>query len=576
MEDDTDCIRKQPRPSPGRIDTVVEFFASESDEMDDEDSSHDTPLPSLLGPACVRAPEKPVSPTRTGATGGKSIAIELKVSTDQNGGRGVVETNSSEPQENFFKGPVSLLTKADLMNMIQEGVRLGISEVAKNNQIKVLKKTHTRPLNATQSSSSSGQTPAGGKTMKYILHQYKPKNFQVMRKLSDVTTESFLESICDHELQGGFTEASGKSGSLFWYSSDGKYIMKSISPEESHLLQQISSAYTRYMATHPHSLICRILGMYKIETTVAMPSILRGSKQASRVRANVVLTTRFVIMKNVFPPSPPRNMDKFDLKGTTEDRYVKRVTGNEVLKDINFQNRWISLPENIADCLNRVIEDDSEFLLRHGIMDYSFIVAIAPARTLEAARQLLGESEGLTVETVVKGGDDLGLNIKQKLNAQFVKAAESVQKLFNPPRTITHGTGSRAASRGGSAHESEDEQSPEEEPPTAIETQRRQSQRPIIPSVFCGFRDGVVGVDENGESPVIYYFGIIDMLQQYTVKKKAANLIKRCTIGCCHEIDTVAPAYYRARFVRYLQSKVQFADSARIDAVVNAVQKNSS
>jgi len=569
MQDDFD-IRKPPRSSPARIDTVVEFFASESDEMDDEDSSRNTPIPSLLGPACVRAPEKPTSPNRGGSVSSKAIAIELKVSTRQNGERDVVEANSGEPQDNFFKGPATLMTKGDLMNMIQEGVRLGISEAAKSNQIKVLRKIHTRPQNGTQSSSSSGQIPAQGKTMKYILHQYRPKNFHIMRKLSDVTTESFLESICDHELIGGFTEASGKSGSLFWYSSDRKYIMKSISPEESQLLQKISSTYTRYMATHPHSLICRILGMYKIETTVAMPSILRGSSKASRVRSNAVLTTRFVIMKNVFPVNPPPQMDKFDLKGTTEDRFVKRVTGNEVLKDINFQDRWISLPDNLADCLNRVIEEDSEFLLRNGIMDYSFIVAVAPTRTPEAARQLLGESEGLAVETVVKNGDDTPKNIKQKLNAQFMKAAESVQKLFNP-KTSPHASGSRP----GSAHDSEDERDAPEEPRTALELTRRQSQRTLIPSVFCDFHDGVVGLDEKGESPVIYYFGIIDMLQQYTVKKKAAHLLKRCTIGFCHEIDTVAPAYYRARFVRYLQGKVQSVDFARIGAVANTIQNSS-
>jgi hypothetical protein len=564
MDSDVNEIRKQSRPSPGRINTVVEFLASESDEMDDEDSSRNTPLPSMLGTACVRAPEKPVSPTRPTNAPAKAIAIELKVTTNQSGERGVIETNAGEPQEGFFSGPVSLLTKADLMNMIQEGVRLGISDVAKNNRIKVLRKTHTSTNAATASSSSSAVQPSG-KTMKYILHQYKPKSFQILRKLCDISTESFISSICNQELIGGFTEASGKSGSIFWYSSDRKYIMKSITPQESHLLQQICSSYTRYIGTHPHTLLCRILGMYKIETTVAMPSLLRGPTRASRVRSNAVLTTRFVIMKNIFSSSPPSGMDKFDLKGTTEDRYVRRVTGNEVLKDINFQNRWISLPDSLSDCLTRVIEEDSEFLLRHGIMDYSFIVGVSTAKTGEAAQQLCNEAEGYAVETVVKGGSEVPLNMKEKLNAQLARAAISMQKLFKPPR-----------SRGGSVHDSDDERDPEDEPPTAIELRKRASARAVIRSVFTSFNEGVVGIDEKGESPVIYYFGIIDILQQYTAKKKAAHLIKRCTIGCCHEIDTVAPSYYRSRFVRYLQGKVQSVDSARLEAVAASARLSNS
>jgi hypothetical protein len=561
--------RKVPR-SPARINTVVEYYASESEDMDDDDSSRHTPIPSMLGAACTSVPEKPISPGRNGSIASKTIAIELKVGTREDGARGVVEANSAEPQQDFLKGPVSLLTKADLMNMIQEGVRLGISETAKSNKIKVLKKIHftaNERLPAVSSEAAVSREPR--KTMKYILHQYKAKNLEVLRKLSGITTEQFIDAVCNHELMGGFTEASGKSGSIFWYSSDRKYIMKSISQEESRLLQKISSQYTRYMATHPHTLLCRILGMFKIETTVAMPSLLRGSKRASRVRSNAVLTTRFVIMKNIFSECPSSGMDKFDLKGTTEDRFVRRVTGNEVLKDINFQNRWITLPVHLADCLNSVIEEDSEFLLRYGIMDYSIIVGILPADNEEGRQYLLDQVGGVTVETVVdEANEDKPLNIKEKLNVQFSKAAESVQKLFNPKGNV------RAGSRPSSAAQSDDEeQDPADEPPTALTRRNKTPNRRIITSVFNSFKDGVIGLDEKGESPVIYYVGIIDILQQYTVKKKAAHFIKRCTIGCCHEIDTVAPSYYHARFVRYMQGKIQAIDPAIYESFTNRNQE---
>merc|ERR1712216_359968 len=62
--------------------------------------------------------------------------------------------------------------------------------------------------------------------------------------------------------------------------------------------------------------------------------------------------------------------------------------------------------------------------------------------------------------------------------------------------------------------------------------------------------------------PVIYSLGIVDILQQWTLKKKAAHVIKKVSIGCCHEIDTEPPNYYRGRFARKLQALVGAIESS--------------
>lgn len=92
---------------------------------------------------------------------------------------------------------------------------------------------------------------------------------------------------------------------------------------------------------------------------------------------------------------------------------------------------------------------------------------------------------------------------------------------------------------------------------------------------------------------MVYYVGIIDILQQYTFKKRAARLMKKYTIGwatrlaslsgahfpCClrcfHEIDTEPPEYYRNRFVKYLDEKfvpLSDADLSKKHAEVPEVQ----
>lgn len=570
--------KRQPKQSPVRITTVIDYDVNENGELDDDDDdrSNVTPIVQVRAGGCFAAPEQPTSPNRQ-ATSLNRIAIEIKVSQKSGSSGGVIEVNPGRANAEFLTGSGEMLTKSDFMHMIQEGVRIGVSNTANSNRMKTLKKVHAGEASPVPvSASSSNQQVLQKKTMKYILNQYKPKNFQNIRKLSGISTEEFIQSICDSELIGGFTESSGKSGSLFWYSSDKKYIMKSISVEESALLNRICSSYLRYVGTHPHSLLCKFFGMFKIVTTVAAPSYIRGNKRPSRIRSGQVQTTRFVIMNNVFYSADDGGdrVEKFDLKGTTEDRFVKQVSGNEVMKDINFQNRWVSIPENLADCLTRVVQEDCEFLARHGIMDYSLIIGVKRSNK-QATFEHLSEPYSGTVET------DTGIR-KSTLQEKLKKAAHSVQKLLSPSTSslwMISSSASRAehhTSRLPSIHENnrEDFSGPAE--PTSGNSpsvgyneagQSREGQNP--PSVFCRFNNGVAGLDETKENCLLYFFGIIDILQQYTIRKKLAHLMKKFTIGCCHEIDTVAPAYYRSRFERYAIGKIHALEEDEIDACID-------
>jgi hypothetical protein len=67
-----------------------------------------------------------------------------------------------------------------------------------------------------------------------------------------------------------------------------------------------------------------------------------------------------------------------------------------------------------------------------------------------------------------------------------------------------------------------------------------------LPAMLC----------HEGSVPSVVYLGLIDILQQYTLKKKVAHWLKKSTIGCCHEIDTEPPDYYKERFVRYFRERI--------------------
>lgn len=540
------------RKSVPRINTVVEI-AHESDVSDDEDDVSE--ISRQIRPPSVGGPGSTAAQNAVGVVKTKQIAIELNVSSTPDGVDGYVDVNSVSLDSNFLSGAGILLTKNDFMRMIQEGVRLGISKKASNNRVRQIRQGREPESRSILrlSHNPSALDIVGGKKMKYILHQYKPKNFELIRRLHGVSNDDFIGSICDSELVGGYTESSGKSGSLFWSSFDGKYIMKSICHQESIFLNNICSAYLRYIRSHPHTLLCKFFGMFKIVTSVAQPSYIRGGQRASRVRSQFVQTTRFVIMQNVF--SNQCGLEKFDLKGTTEDRFVRAVSGNEVLKDINFTNRWITLPEHLSECLNRVIHEDCEFLFKHGIMDYSLIVGIKQVSEPAEAWERL-TSANVHIPSPVGKKKTLADKLNEQLLAAklaAVKAAHSVQKLLKRDDQEIVPPGGQ-----DSRFSSVDDGIPEERSP------RHRDPEPL-PCIFQTFNGGVVGIDETKSFPVVYYFGIIDMLQQYTIKKKMAHFVKKFTIGCCHEIDTVAPKYYHQRFEKYIAQKIKSIDIEELE-----------
>ena len=59
--------------------------------------------------------------------------------------------------------------------------------------------------------------------------------------------------------------STGKSGSFFYYTSDGKFMLKTIRKEEFKLMQKMLKDYYEHVSEkNTDSLICRIFGLHKI------------------------------------------------------------------------------------------------------------------------------------------------------------------------------------------------------------------------------------------------------------------------------------------------------------------------
>jgi len=140
-------------------------------------------------------------------------------------------------------------------------------------------------------------------------------------------------------------------------------VLKTIQDAEAATLIDMLPEYTKYLAEHPDSLLTRYLGVY-------------------RLTDNGVVT-QIVVMNNVFEGSQKLDAT-YDLKGTTEDRWVEPGDGR-CLKDNNFAESAVFLPDDLARSFHRAIASDTKFLEKQGIMDYSLMLAVSYAPRAEGA-----------------------------------------------------------------------------------------------------------------------------------------------------------------------------------------------
>ncbi|KAF8305006.1 hypothetical protein DL93DRAFT_2144921 [Clavulina sp. PMI_390] len=165
----------------------------------------------------------------------------------------------------------------------------------------------------------------------------------------------------------------GKSGSAFLKTRDDRFIAKEVSKSELDSMLNFAPAYFDYMSNAITSkrptLLAKIFGLYKI----AYKHPILGKT----VRMNLLL------MENLFYGR--RFTRIYDLKGSMRNRHVES-TGrpNEVLLDENLVKSAHLNPFYVREHSKRIIRgaiwNDTQFLAKFNIMDYSLLVAVGSGK----------------------------------------------------------------------------------------------------------------------------------------------------------------------------------------------------
>ncbi|ETV65533.1 hypothetical protein H257_17790 [Aphanomyces astaci] len=359
----------------------------------------------------------------------------------------------------------------------------------------------------------------------FKFKDYSPDIFRQIRRRFDIDSADYMVTLCGDFNYIEFMSNS-KSGQFFFYSHDGRFMIKTQTQDESKFLRRILPHYYKFVMENPNTLVTRFYGMHRVK-------MHHLKKQM-----------HFVIMASVF--NTPKEIHlRFDLKGSKVGRNATphEKSKNGVLKDNDLVDEHIHLslgPEKRAMMLEQ-LRKDVAFLKRMKIMDYSLLIGIH-----DSGQEILLSPTTHPTPPL--------LQLTSAVPRQPSAASSPLQTL-NDLKLHEFGAMSSHISDTASDDNSDDDVEFTDAPlsPRTLDTTPKS---PSGGSIFCKDFGGVLGrLSTRKKNGKIYFVGIIDILQQYNTRKITETVFK----GLVHnkkDISSVPPDQYGDRFLDFIEKNV--------------------
>eukprot|EP00727_Mastigamoeba_balamuthi_P006887 m51a1_g2819 putative phosphatidylinositol phosphate kinase (970) ;mRNA; r:171394-174895 len=488
--------------------------------------------------------------------------------------------------EVIFKGHPSWV----LMTQMQVGLRSCLSRRLTDDQLALMRKPDCHSSPALFHTPDTVRFPMSGSesTPKHMLGDFKfkdycPLAFRYIRGLFGIERPEYIWSLCLATPSGEnalrLMATPGKSGSLFFFSHDMRFILKTIPKAEAKLLRAILPPYIDHLTRNPNTLLPRFYGLH-------------------RVKPHKGRQVRFVVMANLFATSMQIH-ERFDLKGSTLGRYVEEreraARGRCVtLKDQNWleMGKQMKLGAERKALLVQQLQRDTSLLRKLGIMDYSLLIGFhypelvqedtsrphsdstatrvgaAPAPAAAAAAAAAASSSAAAVPSPVvgptsspSGASALGADTtssagqapaspagSRRPTSEFLTADVDLQPRGRamsgqkPMQDAGQGQGNAAMEVLGYTED--------------IEFNSDDAVRPAqLPTcVFMADDGGLRSSAAGGPAgPEHYFVGIIDILMLYTARKVAEHAYKTIRFRAGKgAVSSCPPDDYAERFLQFM------------------------
>eukprot|EP00698_Gefionella_okellyi_P000616 TRINITY_DN1054_c0_g1_i1.p2 TRINITY_DN1054_c0_g1~~TRINITY_DN1054_c0_g1_i1.p2 ORF type:complete len:480 (-),score=100.77 TRINITY_DN1054_c0_g1_i1:3343-4755(-) len=378
--------------------------------------------------------------------------------------------------------------------------------------------------------------PHSGRDFKF--KDYAPKAFNRLRGKFGIDKGDYLVSLTA-EYDVCELGTPGKSGSVFYFTRDGRFVIKTMSAEECVLLRQVLPDYYAHVMQYPHTLLTRFFGLHRVKTR-------RHGK------------IHFVVMGNIFATDNTIH-ERYDLKGSTQGRAASEKelqSSSPTLKDLDFtaKNRKLYFGP-LKDAFLHQLEKDSALLAKLNIMDYSLLVGVhktdkdvTPWHRVNPDRvPILAEPVADPKSPTVVVATPSSATASESTAPAASRASAVAASAASPEGGDAAPSGPQRVLIASSADGDDDDVprvslAPSTPPPELLSSRKRQI------SIFQQTEGGI----QDPGSREVYYIAIIDILQPYNLRKKLETKFKSLRYNR-DEISSVEPPFYAERFMKFMR-----------------------
>ncbi|KAJ1386130.1 Phosphatidylinositol-4-phosphate 5-kinase, core [Sesbania bispinosa] len=363
----------------------------------------------------------------------------------------------------------------------------------------------------------------------FYWKDYCPMVFRNLREMFKLDAAEYMMSICG---DCGLRDISspGKSGSIFFLSQDDKFVIKTLKKYELKVLLNMLPKYYHHVGNYENTLITKFFGLHRIT--------LRGGKKV-----------RFVVMGNMFCTELHIHR-RYDLKGSSQGRCTDKdkINSNTTLKDLDLKYEF-HMDKKLRESLFKQLSLDCEFLESQHIIDYSLLLGLhfrAP-ENLKALAEPPGSMQHQdslpSVDGALKQGEQL------IIPKGLLLVAHEPSFHNTAPGPHIRGNTLRAYSIG-------DKEVDLLLPGTArLRVQLGVNMPAQATSKLQEDKVEELEVELFEVYDVVLYMGIIDILQEYNVKKKIEHAYKSLRYDPL-SISVIQPKMYAERFINFMDKKV--------------------
>lgn len=385
-----------------------------------------------------------------------------------------------------------------------------------------------------KSNSYTIESSGSRKRENYFISEYAPVIFNNIRKMFNINKENYINSISPQEF---ITEimissstiieqlvSTGKSGSMFYYTKDGRFIIKTISKDEYYFLRKILKDYFIYLKKNINTFLPKYYGCYKL--------IKKIHNNKERIY--------FVTMDNIFSTKKEIHL-RYDLKGSKVGRQVlndvyfkKGEKYQYALKDIDFENNTknIFLNETIKKRILNQIRSDTDFLEEKKIIDYSLLLGIHTHKLVDG---------DLKKDSNIKQKIYVNLNKQNKEKKNSIHHSNFKEKEINSDFQEENLIYSNITNIDDNSDDTKLNS-------TFIFNQRLND--------FRCEDGGIISNNEDKNQNDIYYMGIIDILTEFKTFK-ICEYLSKSIIYCNQEMSCIPPSKYKERFNKFINLKIK-------------------